>query len=216
MAASDGGILRLRAPEVVANRIHRARARRSVVSSRTSASSTPCEKFERRFGAARCRRRRHAKAVAELVAALIQVHEPEHGLAQQLAGELQRGVARLGGDGARIDARAAAKRGEPQIEVALVERRVGALAERRRPERRPQRGRRLPRFALTLSGRVIMCQGVPDASRRRDAARVAVRRSRTGRRHCADELRCPRPVDRWARAAGSDRDPRPGRWRWIS
>jgi hypothetical protein len=34
----------------------------------------------------------HAKPIAEFVAALIQIHEAEHRFAQQLAGELQRGV----------------------------------------------------------------------------------------------------------------------------
>ena len=87
--------------------------------------------IERRFRALdSLRRRRHAKAVAEFVAALIQVHEAEHRLAQQLSCQLQRAVAGFGGDGARIDARAAAEGREAQIEVALVERGAGRWAQR--------------------------------------------------------------------------------------
>ena len=101
--------------EVLANRLDRAGARRNRRQQAHQRLIDALREVQGRFRAF-VGRRRHAKTIAEFVAALIQVHEPEHCLAQQLTGELQRAAARFGGDVSRIDARATAKRGESEVD----------------------------------------------------------------------------------------------------
>src|ERR1700722_1544654 len=105
-----GGVLSLELTEVLTNWLHRPRAgRRGGQQPHQGLVDSP-GKIQRRFRALRGGPR-NAEAIAELVAALVQVHQTQDRLAQQLAGKLQRRTACLGGDAARIDSRAAAERG---------------------------------------------------------------------------------------------------------
>ena len=66
----------------------------TVVSRRTKRLVDALREIQRRFGAV-AGRRRYPEAIAEFVAALIEIHEPEHRFAQQLTGQLQRRAARV-------------------------------------------------------------------------------------------------------------------------
>ena len=116
-----------------------------VVRSRTTTSSTLRETW-RGDSEAVVLGRRNAKPIAQLAAALVQVHEAQHRFAQQLSRQMQGGAAPFRRDGARIDAGSAAKGREPGLDVAVEQHRGLLRANRgkrsRQTETRGGGGRR--------------------------------------------------------------------------
>src|SRR6266481_4796233 len=101
-------ILRLELTEVLANRFDGPRAGRQGGQQADQCFVDSPRKIQGRFRTV-VDRRRDTKAVAELVAALIEIHQAEDGFAQELACKLQRHPSGLAGDGARLDAGTAAE-----------------------------------------------------------------------------------------------------------
>jgi hypothetical protein len=109
----------------------------TVVSRRTSASSTPREKFKGDSGPRSGRG--DAEAIAKLVAALVQIHQAEHRFAQQLTGELQCRAARLGRDGLRGSMPAPRQKAAQASKSPATCGRPIALRLRRRRRQSPRR-----------------------------------------------------------------------------